>query len=256
MDYFDFHKSVAVITGCSGGLGEQMARALANQGCDIVLLARREDKLKEIAESIQNEYKVNTYPIFCDVTNTEVIDEVVKQIKNTIGKIDILINNAGTGIIESGENMSDEQFYNDINVDLFGTFRCCRSIAKYIMIPNKYGRIISISSMYGLVGNNVAPCVGYHSAKGGIINMTRALAAEWAKYNITVNAICPGYFMTDLTKSTLETDDFKQYASKTIPLGRYGHQKELDTSILFLASKYSSYVTGSIIPVDGGYTCI
>ena len=131
-----------------------------------------------------------------------------------------------------------------------------RAVAKKAMIDAKYGRIINIASMYGLVGNKVAPCSPYHAAKGAVVNLTRGLAAEWGKYNITVNAICPGYFYSPLTKETLDSDFFQQNARTMIPLSRYGNEGELDTAALFLASPASAYVTGVNLPVDGGYTCM
>jgi gluconate 5-dehydrogenase len=129
-----------------------------------------------------------------------------------------------------------------------------RAIAKKAMIPAKYGRVINIASMYGLVGNKVAPASPYHAAKGGVVNLTRALAAEWGKYGITVNSICPGYFYTDLTTETLNSDFFQQNAKTMIPEERYGREGELDTAAVFLASEHSSYVTGVNLAVDGGYT--
>jgi gluconate 5-dehydrogenase len=110
--------------------------------------------------------------------------------------------------------------------------------------------------MYGLVGNKVAPASPYHAAKGGVVNLTRALAAEWGKYGITVNTICPGYFITPLTKETLESEYFATYAKTVIPMERYGHEGELDSAVVFLASDASTYVTGVALPVDGGYTCV
>ena len=154
------------------------------------------------------------------------------------------------------EDITDEQFYNEMNIDLFGSFRVARAVAKKAMIPAKYGRIINIASMYGLVGNKVAPCSPYHAAKGGVVNMTRGLAAEWGKYSITCNAICPGYFYTDLTRETLDSDFFQANAKTMIPMERYGHEGELDTAAIFLASPCTSYVTGMMLPVDGGYTCM
>ena len=124
------------------------------------------------------------------------------------------------------------------------------------MIPAKYGRIINIASMYGLVGNKIAPASPYHAAKGGVVNLTRALAAEWGKHGITVNSICPGYFYTPLTVETLNSEYFQNYAKQVIPLERYGNEGELDTAVLFLASPASAYVTGVALPVDGGYTCV
>lgn len=124
------------------------------------------------------------------------------------------------------------------------------------MIPQKYGRIINIASMYGLVGNKIAGSSPYHAAKGGVVNLTRALAAEWGKHGITVNAICPGYFYTPLTKETLDTPSFKHYADSVIPAERYGEEGELDAAAIFLASDNSAYVNGIMLPVDGGYTCV
>lgn len=254
--YFDLKGQVALITGCSTGLGVQMACALANQGCNIVAIARREDKLKEVASMLMEKYGVDALPLRCDITDTDMVEETVKKALEHFKRIDILINNAGTGAVAPAEEITDEQFGNELNIDLFGSFRVARAVAKLSMIPNKYGRIINIASMYGLVGNSIAPCTPYHAAKGGVVNMTRGLAAEWGKHGITVNAICPGYFWTPLTKDTLETEWFANYAKTAIPSQRYGNEGELDTAAIFLASPASSYVNGVALPVDGGYTCV
>ena len=169
---------------------------------------------------------------------------------------DILVNNAGTGAVAPAEDITDEQFANEMNIDLFGTFKMAREVAKQAMIPAGYGRIINISSMYGLVGNKIAPSSPYHAAKGGVVNLTRALACEWGEKGITVNAICPGYFYTPLTEETLNSDFFKEYAKTMIPLSRYGEEGELDSAVIFLSSTASSYVNGVIMPVDGGYTSL
>lgn len=253
-NYFDLKGQVAVVTGASTGLGVQMANALANQGCNIVALARRQNLVEEVAEKIKKDHGVDAMGVTCDITDTSKVEEAVKKIMKKFGKIDILINNAGTGAVAPAENITDDQFYNEINIDLFGAFRVAREVAKVSMIPNKYGRIINIASMYGLVGNKIAPCSPYHAAKGGVVNMTRALAAEWGKYKINVNAICPGYFYSPLTKETLDSDFFQANAKTMIPLERYGNEGELDTAAIFLASPSSTYVTGVCLPVDGGYT--
>lgn len=255
-NYFDLTGQVAVVTGCSTGLGVQMAKALASQGANVVALARRQEKVEEVAAKIAEEFGVKTLAVPCDITDTERVNEAVDEILEKLGRIDILINNAGTGGVTPAEDVPDEMFWNEINIDLTGTFKMARAVAKKAMIPAKYGRIINIASMYGLVGNKIAGSAPYHAAKGGVVNLTRALAAEWGKYSITVNAICPGYFYTPLTKETLDSEFFQANARTMIPLERYGKEGELDTAAIFLASPASTYVTGDIVPVDGGYTCM
>ncbi len=256
MNYFDLTGQVAVVTGCSTGLGVQMAKALASQGANIAALARRKDKIDEVAAMLEKEFGVKAIGVQCDITSTENVDAAIDEVLKAFGRIDILINNAGTGAVAPAEDITDEQFHNEMDIDLFGTFRVSRSVAKKAMIPAKYGRIINISSMYGLVGNKIAGSAPYHAAKGGVVNLTRALAAEWGAKGITVNAICPGYFYTDLTTETLDSDFFQANARTMIPLERYGKEGELDSAALFLSSPASSYVTGVMIPVDGGYTCM
>ena len=233
-----------------------MAKALANQGCRIVPIARRMEKLEEVAADLRATYGVEVLPLRCDITDTEAVNNVVKKALEHFGRIDIVINNAGTGAVAPAEDITDQQFENEMLIDLFGTFKVARAAAKMAMIPAGYGRIINIASMYGLVGNKIAPASPYHAAKGGVVNLTRALAAEWGKHGITVNTICPGYFWTPLTKDTLDTDWFREYAKGAIPMERYGKEGELDTTAIFLSSPASSYVNGVAVPVDGGYTAI
>ena len=255
-NYFDLTGQVAIVTGCSTGLGVQMAKALANQGCNIAALARRKEMIDKVAADIEKEFGVKAIGVQCDITDTKRVEEAVDEIYKTFGRIDILINNAGTGAVAPAEEITDEQFQGEMNIDLFGTFKVSRAVAKKAMIPAGYGRIINIASMYGLVGNKVAGSAPYHAAKGGVVNLTRALASEWGIKGITVNAICPGYFYTDLTTDTLNSDFFQANARTMIPLERYGKEGELDSAAIFLASPASSYVTGVMIPVDGGYTCM
>ena len=255
-NYFNLVGQTAIVTGASGGLGVQMAKALAAQGANIAILARRQDKIEAVAEDIAREYGVHTQAVQCDITSTEAVEEAVKKVMDKFGRIDILINNAGTGAVAPAEDITDDQFDHEMQVDLFGTFKVAREVAKKAMIPAGYGRIINIASMYGLVGNKIAGSAPYHAAKGGVVNLTRALAAEWGSKGITVNAICPGYFYTPLTEETLNSEFFQQHAKAAIPAERYGHEGELDTAVLFLSSPASGYVNGVALPVDGGYTAI
>ena len=254
-NYFNLSGQVAVITGASVGLGLQMAKAFARQGANLVLLARRQNLLEQNAKAIAEEFGVEGLPVVCDITVTEQVKQAVERVMARFGRIDILVNNAGTGAVGPAEEVSDEQFRHEMEIDLFGTFVCSREFGKK-MIEARYGRIINIASMYGLVGNMIIGSAPYHAAKGGVVNFTRALAGEWGKYGITVNSICPGYFYTDLTTATLDSDFFQDVAKRNIPLGRYGREGELDTCALFLASPQSTYVTGQNIAIDGGYTCV
>lgn len=254
-NYFDLTGHVAVITGASTGLGLQMARAYASQGANLVLLARRINLLEDNAKQLNAEFGVEVLPLQCDITITEQVKAAVEATMNKFGRVDILVNNAGTGAVGPAEEITDEQFKHEVDIDLFGTFVCAREFGKR-MIAAGYGRIINIASMYGLVGNMIIGSSPYHAAKGGVVNLTRALAAEWGKHGVTVNSICPGYFYTELTTATLDSDYFQDMAKRSIPMGRYGKSGELDTCALFLASPNSTYINGQNIAIDGGFTCV
>ena len=251
---FNLKDRVVVVTGSSSGLGRQMAKGFAGQGATLVLLARRKERLEELAKELETKgTKVLT--IQCDVTNTKQVNEAAALAEKTFGKVDVLVNCAGSAKNAGVLNMTDEEWDFTMDVDLKSVFLVTRAFAN-IMKKHNYGRIINIASMYGLVGNTAMDTVAYHSSKGGVVNFTRAVAAELAKYNITCNAICPGYFATELTIDTLKTDAFTAYMKATVPLGRYGNEGELNAGAIFLASDEASYVTGVILPIDGGYTCI
>ena len=251
---FSLKSRVAVITGASSGLGKQMAKAFAEAGADLVLLARRIEKLEELKKELEP-YNVKVLPVKCDVTSKEDINNAVLNVIQTFDKVDILVNCAGASKDAGVLEMTDEEWDFTIDTDLTSVFKMTRSFAN-IMKVNNYGRIINIASMYGLVGNTEIPTIAYHSSKGGVVNFTRAAAAELAKYNITVNCICPGYFNTELTSEVLATPKFQEFAKAHVPMQRYGREGELNAGAIFLASEEASYVTGVILPIDGGYTCI
>ncbi len=251
---FDYTNRVVVISGASSGLGAQMARGFAKQNATLVLMARRLERLESLAKELEKT-GVKVLPIRCDVTSTESVNAAASLTKKTFGKVDVLINCAGSAENAGVLNMSDEQWDFTIKTDLTSVFLVTRAFAN-IMKENNYGRIINIASMYGLVGNTAMDTVAYHSSKGGVVNFTRAVAAELAKYNITCNSICPGYFETELTHDTLVTPEFTQYMKMTVPLGRYGNEGELNAGAIFLGSEEASYVTGVILPIDGGYTAV
>ena len=251
---FNLKGRVAVITGASSGLGKQMSYAFANQGADLVLLARRIERLEEL-KVVLEEKGVRVLPIKCDVLSTEEINNAARLAEETFGKVDILVNCAGSSKDAGVLEMKDDEWDFTMSTDLTSVFKMTRAFAN-IMKKNNYGRVINIASMYGLVGNDEIPTIAYHSSKGGVVNFTRAAAAELAKYNITVNAICPGYFYTELTTAVLDTERFQEFAKTHVPMKRYGKEGELNASAIFLASDEASYVTGAILPVDGGYTAV
>lgn len=251
---FNLKGKVAVISGASSGLGMQMSYAFARQGASLVLLARRIERLNELKEKLEKK-GTKVLAIKCDVTNTKDVNNAANMTEMTFKRVDILVNCAGASRDKGVLDMTDDEWDFTISTDLTSVFKMTRAFAN-IMVKNKYGRIINISSMYGMVGNMAMNTVAYHSSKGGVINFTRAVAAELAKYNITCNAICPGYFETELTEKVLNTKEFKEYMKGTVPMGRYGLPGELNAAAIFLASEEASYVTGVILPVDGGYTCV
>ena len=251
---FDLKGRVAVISGASSGLGKQMCTAFAKQGADLVILARRLERLEEMKVELEK-YGVRVLPIKCDVTSTEEINTAALAAKTAYGKVDILVNCAGSSKDKGALEMTDEEWDFTIATDMTSVFKMTRAFGN-IMKENNYGRIINIASMYGMVGNTEIPTIAYHSSKGGVVNYTRAAAAELAKYGITVNSICPGYFYTELTTAVLDTEMFQEFAKTHVPMHRYGKEGELNAAAIFLASEEASYVTGVILPVDGGYTCV
>ena len=251
---FNLESRVAVITGASSGLGKQMAKSFAKQGANLAILARRIEKLEELQKELEKE-NIKVLSIKCDVTSTSDINNAALLVEKEFGKVDILVNCAGSSKDAGVLEMKDEEWQFTIDTDLTSVFKMTRAFAN-IMKKNNYGRIINIASMYGLVGNDEIPTIAYHSSKGGVVNFTRAAAAELAKYNITVNAICPGYFYTELTTAVLDTPKFQEFANNHVPMKRYGKEKELNAGAIFLASDEASYVTGVILPIDGGYTAV
>ena len=252
---FSLKGKVAVVTGASSGLGQQMALALARQGAKLVILARRMERLTEFRPKLLDAGAEDVLAVKCDVTSTDDINAAAKAAEEKFGRVDILLNCAGSSKDKGVIEMSDEEWNFTIATDETSVFKMTRAFAA-IMKKNGYGRIINIASMYGMVGNTEIPTIAYHTSKGAVVNFTRAVAAELATSGITCNAICPGYFYTELTTAVLDTERFQEFAKTHVPMQRYGKPGELDAAVVFLASEEASYVTGVILPVDGGYTCI
>ncbi len=253
---FDLSGKVSLITGGGTGLGRAMAIGLAKYGSNVVIVDIDPDKAKDVVRKIESLEK-SALAIKADVTKREEVDHMVQNVLDKFRTIDILVNSAGIGRRVKAEEMSEKDWDEVISVNLKGTFLCCQSVGK-LMIKQKKGKIINIASVVGQRGlfHPLDLALSYCASKGGVVQLTRALAAEWAKYNVHVNAIAPTYFMTDMTRCLLENKEFLDYLKWKIPLQRPGKPEELIGPVVFLASDASSMVTGHILNVDGGWTAI
>lgn len=252
---FNLTWRIAVISWASSWLWKQMCKAFAECWANLVILARREKKLIEVKNELEKQFNIEVLSIKCDVTSTKDIRRAAELAEKTFWKVDILVNCAWASKDKWVLEMKDNERDFTIQTDLSSVFKMTRAFWK-IMKKNKYWRIINISSIYGLVWNVEMGTIAYHAAKGGVINLTRATAAELAKYNITCNAICPWYFETELTRRTLETTEFKTYMKEFVPMKRYWKEGELNAWAIFLASDEASYITWITLPIDGWYTSI
>ena len=251
---FDLHGRVAVVTGASAGLGRQFALALARQGADLVLLARRKEKLDVVAEEIREKSGVSVLPIKCDVTHEDEVKAALQATLDRFDKVDILVNNAGRGFQSPLEEYPLEGWRTVTAVDLDAVMMCTREFGRE-MVKNKYGRIINIASVMGAGGLREVHVAAYHACKGAVINFTRAAAAEWAQTGVTVNCILPGFFESE-ANSPERMEKMSSWINAHTPMGRPGNEGELDSTVCFLAADETTYVTGAIVPCDGGWTSI
>lgn len=250
-DLFDLTGRVAIVTGGSIGLGRQMAEGLAEMGANLVLCARKKERCEQTAAELQS-LGVKTLALACDVKNPDNVRAVVDQALSAFGRIDILINNAGTSWGAPVEEMRLEHWNKVMETNLTGTFLFSQAVGKS-MTAQRSGKIINIASVAGFRG---APpdfqAIGYHASKGGMIAFTKDLACKWGMHNIQVNAIAPGWFPTNMSQVVIERN--KENLLKRIPLGRFGNDHDLKGAAVFLASAASDFITGHVLVVDGGQT--
>jgi gluconate 5-dehydrogenase len=247
----DLSGKIALVTGGSRGLGLQIAEALGEMGAKLALTARKADELEEARDRLDRQ-RIEALPLACDLSRPEAIEPMVDKLLERYGKVDILVNNAGATWGAPAEEHPLEAWQKLLNLNLTGTFLVTQALGRRSMIPNRYGRIINIASIAGLRGNPVGmlKTIAYNTTKGGLVNFTRALAAEWGEYNITVNAIAPGFFPSKMTRASLEKLGDKIVAHS--PLRRLGDEEDLKGLAVLLASDASRHMTGQIIAVDGG----
>ncbi len=246
---FDFTSEVVVITGGSRGLGLQIAEAFGQAGASVVITARRTQWLDE-AEKYLRDQDIDVLPLVSNVARPQDAQRVIDQTLETYHQIDILINNAGQVWVEPAQTMPDERWRQVIDTNLTGTFLMAQAASRS-MLQRQKGAIVNVSSVAGLGGGELH-AVGYSASKAAVINLTRALAVEWGPH-IRVNCVAPGFFRTRLTEVRLDQGAEERTAAAT-PLGRIGRSGELAPTVLFLASEGASYITGQVIPIDGGAT--
>ncbi len=242
----------AFVTGASSGLGVTFAEALADAGASVVLAARREDRLHDLANGLKLK-GANALAIRCDVSKHDEVEAAISEAWRCFGRVDILVNNAG--IAAEGfavpEKLPDEAFEATMRVNLFGTWYCSQAAGARMLADGRGGSIINISSIAGIAGMADFP-LAYQTSKAAVLNLTRNLACSWADRGVRVNAIAPGWFVTELNEAVLAHPDFKTWAGAGAAVNRIGEANELVGALLFLASDASSYVTGQTIAVDGG----
>ncbi len=244
----------AVVTGASSGLGVALAHGLAAAGARVAIAARRKDKLEAVAAAIADEGG-EAVPIAADVTNPTDVERLVAESVGALGRVDVLVNNAGTTHIEPAESETAEDFVRILDTNLVSMFRCSQAFGRH-MLDAGGGAIVNLSSVLGSVASGQIPQAGYCASKGGVEQLTRELATQWARRGVRVNAVAPGWFVSEMTGDMFEDEKGQTYIRRKTPMGRGGQPDELVGTVLFLASDASTFVTGQVIAVDGGWTTV
>jgi NAD(P)-dependent dehydrogenase (short-subunit alcohol dehydrogenase family) len=248
---FRLDGKVAVVTGASGGLGARFARVLDAAGANVVLVARRRERLEQLAGELSEPLALPA-----DLRRDEDVERVVDATLERYGRVDVLVNNAGIIDAEPALDEPTENFREVLEVNLVAPFALARRAARAMIDGDGDGAIVNIASILGLLGVGTIPQAGYAASKGGIINLTRELSAQWARRGVRVNALAPGWFETEMTVDMFSHERGPAWVARRAPMGRHGREGELDGALLFLASAASTYVTGQVVAVDGGWTSV
>ena len=250
MNRFDLTGKVAVVTGAGSGLGEAAAKALAEAGASVAVCGRRAERLERVAAEIRSAGG-RALPVKTDVSRRDDVDSMTSEVLSTFGQVDILLNNAGINIVKPFLKLSEQEWDTVLDTNLKGCFHCCQAMGRG-MVERKSGSIINMVSVFGRTGfMNLAP---YIASKGAMVQLTKALAVEWARHNVRVNAIAPSYIRTEMTRRDIEADEkILQFNLSKIPMRRAGEPDEVAGLVVFLASEASSYITGETVAVDGGW---
>ena len=245
MEEFSLRDRVAVVTGGGQSLGLAISRVLRGAGAEMVIAEVNDQTGPDVAEELEGTF------VHTDVTDPASVRDMVEMVLDELGRIDVLVNNAGIVHNIPSEEVPDEEWLAVISVNLTGVFWCCREVGK-TMLERGTGSIVNIASMSGIISNHPQPQAAYNASKAAVHQLTRSLAAEWAPYNVRVNALAPGYVRTAM--SPVDEPQFRRHWIEDVPMRRYATPDELGPSIVYLASDASSFMTGSILVVDGGYT--
>lgn len=256
MDYtFRLSGKVAVVTGAAGGIGLEITKGLLQNGADVYMVDYNGEALKKFSAELKDTYSENNiYTVTADITKKEDVENIVKTIAENTNCVDILINNAGVGCNVFSVQETVEGWNKVVEINLTSQFFLSQAIAGYFMIPEKKGgKIINMASLGGIMG--IPNAVAYSASKGGVMQMTKSLAAEWARFNITVNCVCPGFVETPLIADNMANEKWLGYVNLRNPMHRLAKPEDIVGPTLFLASEYSNYVNGTSVVVDGGYSC-
>ncbi len=253
MNYqLDFMGKSVLITGAASGIGLESAKAFLSCGADVYMADYNGEALAEQVEALSAQYPGKVFCIVADITAEEGVIKMVDAVKENTGKLDILVNNAGMSHSAYSINEKSEDWNKVITLNLTSQFFVSQAIANAFMIPVKSGKIVNMCSLSGIMG--IPSAVAYSSSKGGIMQMTKSLACEWARFGITVNSVCPGFVETPLIKDNLENEKWMAYMNMRTPMRRLAQPEDIAGSVLFLASDMAQYITGTSIVIDGGFS--